>query len=335
MSENEKNLEPELPAFVKKAPELIPLWDWWVKEGRSTAIMVAVAGLAVAAFYGTRNWMKGRDAAVSAALVKMASPNAPGGGGLVDEQEEAVATYGSTKAGPKMKIVLAKSYFDAERYEDALQVYDELVKDAGKNQDMADIAAVGRAQALEGIASQDESEDGRKAKYKAASEAFADYVATHEKSYLLLDAKLGAARCKALSGDKDGATADFAALAENAKDEAEKSHIKRVEDAVKRYKPRARASLLDVANSAAAQLEKEKKADAKPEAKPTVPEAPKAAPKVEAKQPATKPAVTAAPKPAPKADAKPAAPAAPKADAKPAAPAATKPAPKADAKPTK
>ena len=334
MSENEKNLEPELPAFVKKAPELIPLWDWWVKEGRSTAIMVAVAGLAVAAFYGTRNWMKGRDAAASAALVKMASPNAPGGG-LVDEQEEAVATYGSTKAGPKMKIVLAKSYFDAERYEDALQVYDELVKDAGKNQDMADIAAVGRAQALEGIASQDESEDGRKAKYKAASEAFADYVATHEKSYLLLDAKLGAARCKALSGDKDGATADFAALTENAKDEAEKSHIKRVEDAVKRYKPRARASLLDVANSAAAQLEKEKKADAKPEAKPTVPEAPKAAPKVEAKQPATKPAVTAAPKPAPKADAKPAAPAAPKADAKPAAPAAAKPAPKADAKPAK
>ena len=334
MSENEKNLEPELPAFVKKAPELIPLWDWWVKEGRSTAIMVAVAGLAVAAFYGTRNWMKGRDAAASAALVKMASSNAPGGG-LVDEQEEAVATYGSTKAGPKMKIVLAKSYFDAERYEDALKVYDELVKDASKNQDMADIAAVGRAQALEGIASQDESEDGRKAKYKAASEAFAEYVATHEKSYLLLDAKLGAARCKALSGDKDGATADFAALTENAKDEAEKSHIKRVEDAVKRYKPRARASLLDVANSAAAQLEKEKKADAKPEAKPTVPEAPKAAPKVEAKQPATKPAVTAAPKPAPKADAKPAAPAAPKADAKPAAPAAAKPAPKADAKPAK
>lgn len=314
MSENEKNLEPELPAFVKKAPELIPLWDWWVKEGRSTAIMVAVAGLAVAAFYGTRNWMKGRDAAASAALVKMASPNAPGGGGLVDEQEEAVATYGSTKAGPKMKIVLAKSYFDAERYEDALKVYDELVKDAGKNQDMADIAAVGRAQALEGIASMDESEDGRKAKYKAASDAFAEYVATHEKSYLLLDAKLGAARCKALSGDKDGAAADFAALTENAKDEAEKSHIKRVEEAVKRYKPRARASLLDVANSAAAQLEKEKKADAKPEAKPTVPEAPKVAPKVEAKQPATKSAVTAAPK----ADAKSAAPAAPKADAKPA-----------------
>ena len=332
MSENEKNVEPELPAFVKKAPELIPLWDWWVKEGRSTAIMVAVAGLAVAAFYGTRNWMRGRDAAASAALVRMASPNSmPGGAGLVDEQEEAVATYGSTKAGPKMKIVLAKSYFDAERYEDALKVYDELVKDAGKNQDMADIAAVGRAQALEGIASQDESEDGRKAKYKAASDAFAEYVATHEKSYLLLDAKLGAARCKALSGDKDGATADFAALTENAKDEAEKSHIKRVEDAVKRYKPRARASLLDVANSAAAQLEKEKKADAKPEVKPTVPEAPKEAPKVEAKQPAAKPAVTAAPKadakPAAKADAKPAA----KADAKPAAPAA----PKTDAKPAK
>ena len=91
MSENEKNVEPELPAFVKKAPELIPLWDWWVKEGRSTAIMVAVAGLAVAAFYGARNWMRGRDAAASAALMKMASPNAmSGGAGLVEEQEAAV-----------------------------------------------------------------------------------------------------------------------------------------------------------------------------------------------------------------------------------------------------
>lgn len=327
MSENEKNVEPELPAFVKKAPELIPLWDWWVKEGRSTAIMVAVAGLAVAAFYGARNWMRGRDAAASAALMKMASPNAmSGGAGLVEEQEAAVEDFGSTKAGPKLRLILAKSYFDAERYEDALKVYDGLVRDAGKNQDMADIAAVGRAQALEGIASQDESEDGRKAKYKVAADAFAEYAAANEKSYLLLDAKLGAARCKALSGDKEGAKADFAALTEGAKDEAEKAYVKRVEDAVKRYKPRARASLLDVANSAAAQLEKEKKADAKTEAKPTVPEAPKAAPKVEAKQPATKPAVTAAPKadakPAAKADAKPAA----KADAKPAAPAAPKPA---------
>lgn len=319
MSENEKNVEPELPAFVKKAPELIPLWDWWVKEGRSTAIMVAVAGLAVAAFYGARNWMRGRDAAASAALMKMASPNAmSGGAGLVEEQEAAVEDYGSTKAGPKLRLILAKSYFDAERYEDALKVYDALVRDAGKNQDMADIAAVGRAQALEGIASQDESEDGRKAKYKVAADAFAEYAAANEKSYLLLDAKVGAARCKALSGDKEGAKADFAALTEGAKDEAEKAYVKRVEDAVKRYKPRARASLLDVANSAAAQLEKEKKADAKP----AVPVAPKSAPAVEAK-PVAKPAVTAAPKPAPKAD------------AKPAAPAAAKPAPKANAKPAK
>ena len=282
MSEKEKNVEPELPALVKKAPELLPLWDWWVKEGRSTAMMVAVAGLAVVAFYGTRNWMRGRDAAASAALVKMASPNAMSGGS-VDEQEEVVADFGSTTAGPKMRIVLAKSYYDAERYEDALKVYDELIKEAAKNVDMADIAAVGRAQALEGIASQEESEDGRKAKYKVAAEAFAKYAAANEKSYLLLDAKLGAARCKALSGDKDGAAADFAALAENAKDEAEKAYVKRVEDAVKRYKPRARASLLDAANSAAAQLEKEKGADAKPAAKPAAPEAPKPAPKADAK----------------------------------------------------
>ena len=86
MSEKNTNTEPEVPALVKKAPELLPLWDWWVKEGRSTVTMLAVAGLAVAAFYGIRGWMRGRDAAANAALVKMASPDV-NGAGLVETQE--------------------------------------------------------------------------------------------------------------------------------------------------------------------------------------------------------------------------------------------------------
>ena len=184
-----------------------------------------------------------------------------------------------------MKIVLAKSYFDDERYEDALDIYDELVKDAGKNQDMADIAAVGRAQALEGIASQDESEDGRKAKYKAASEAFAEYVATHEKSYLLLDAKLGAARCKALSGDKDGAIKKL----EASDDPRAKSLI----ETIKRYDPnRKAASLFDAANAAASKIEAEKKAAA-----PAAAAVPAAPAKAEAEKKAA-PVAPAAAKPA-------------------------------------
>lgn len=296
-------IDPELPGFVKAAPELIPVWDWWVKEGKSTVMMLAVAALVVAGFYGVRNWLRGRDAAANAALVNAFN---------VDELETAVDSYGSTKVGTALKIRLAKSYYDAERYDDALKTYDELVKKAEPA--FVDIAEVGRAYALEG-----------KKDYKAAGDAFSAYAADAAKtnSYLLLTAKLGAARCKALAGDKDGAAKDFDALKAAEKDEFTKTRIERMADAIKRHDPaRAARSLFDAANAAAASVEAEKKPEAPkaPAAKPA--EAPKAAP---AAKPAEAPKAPAAPaaKPAeaPKA---PAAPAAKPAEAPktPAAPAA-------------
>ena len=320
MSEKNTNTEPELPAFVKKAPELIPLWDWWVKEGRSTVTMLAVAGLAVAAFYGIRGWLRGREASANAALVKMSAPSDMGGAGLIETQEEAVDSYGSTKVGDKMRVVLAKGYYDDERFEDALKVYDEVIKSGNKDRDIADIAIVGRAFALEGIASREESKEGQAAKYKEAAEAFAAYAddAANAESYLLLDAKLGAARCKALLGDKEGAAKDFDALKAAAKDDMEKDRVERMADAVKRYDPsRSSRSLMDAANAAAKALDVEKKsAEAPTAAKPAAPTpAPAAKPAAPAPAPAAKPA---APAPAPAA--KPAAPA-PAPAAKPAAPA--------------
>ena len=138
MSENEKNLEPELPAFVKKAPELIPVWDWWVKEGRSTVLTLAIAGLAVAAFFGWRHWKKSESAKANAALVAMLSPEAN-----IESQEEAVASYGSSKSGPMMRAVLAKAYYDDGRFEDALAAYEQLAKDADNASALADIARLG------------------------------------------------------------------------------------------------------------------------------------------------------------------------------------------------
>ena len=47
----DKNTNPvtdEVPGWVKKAPELLPVWDWWVKEGRSTITLLLVAGVCVA-----------------------------------------------------------------------------------------------------------------------------------------------------------------------------------------------------------------------------------------------------------------------------------------------
>ena len=141
MSEEKKTSNENLPAFVKAAPKLLPVWDWWVKEGKSTVAMLLVAALVVAGFYAGRNWLRGRDAGANQALVNAYA---------VDELETAVADYGSTKVGPALRLRLAKAYYDAARYEDALAVYDALVAKAGDNAAFADIAVVGRAYALEG-----------------------------------------------------------------------------------------------------------------------------------------------------------------------------------------
>ena len=277
MSEENTTQRPDdnLPAFVKAAPELLPVWDWWVKEGKSTLLMLAVAALVVAGFYGVRNWLGARDAAANNALVNAYN---------TDELESAVSSYGSTKVGPALRLRLAKSYYDAERYQDALDVYDAVAAKASSNAAFADVAVVGRAYALEGLA-----------KYKEAREAFAAYAQANTNSYLLLTAQLGAARCKALEGDKDGAAKDFDALKAAAKDDFAKNRIERMADAVKRHDPkRAARSLFDAANAAATAVAAEKKPEA----------------------PAAQPAAPAAP------ESKPAAPAAPAAPAKPAAPAA-------------
>ena len=298
MSEENKNSEENLPAIVKAAPELLPVWDWWVKEGKSTLMMLVIAIVVVLGFYGGRNWLRARNAAANQALVNAFS---------VDELETAVSSYGSTKAGFALRQRLAKAYYDAERYQDALDVYDKLAAKASSNPAFGDIAIMGRAHALEGLA-----------KYKEAQAAFAEFAASSTNSYMILDAKLGAARCKALLGDKEGAAKDFDALKAAAKDDMEKDRVERMADAVKRYDPsRSSRSLLDAANAAAKALDVEKKsAEAPTAAKPAAPApAPAAKPAAPAPAPAAKPA---APAPAPAA--KPAAPA-PAPAAKPAAPA--------------
>ena len=49
MSEEKKTSNENLPAFVKAAPELLPVWDWWVKEGKSTVAMLLSRALMYAA----------------------------------------------------------------------------------------------------------------------------------------------------------------------------------------------------------------------------------------------------------------------------------------------
>ena len=279
---NKEQTSEQLPAFVKKAPELLPIWDWWVKEGKSTLTMLVIAGAVVGAFYGIRGYLRSRDASANAALANSYT---------ADDLEAAVSSYGSSKVGPALKLRLAKAYYDAERYQDALETYDALVAKADKIPAFADVAYIGRAYSLEGLK-----------KYQEAREAYGAFAkdASKTNSYLALSAKLGDARCQALAGDKDGAVKALDAIKETVKgDKMAEMRVERLTDAIKRYEPgRTPRSLFDAADAAEKALESEKKAKA-PEAKPV--EKPAETP---AAKPAAKPAEkTAAPaaKPAEKA----------------------------------
>ena len=214
-------------------PELIPLYDWWKKEGKSWLVALAVAGAVVGGFYGVKHWLQSREAAASGALASATS---------VDELETAVAQYGSAKSGGLMKLRLAKTYFDEGRYQDAHDLYYKLA--GSEPEGFADYVKMGLAFSLEGLK-----------KFSEAENEFRQFASdkANAKSCFLLTAKLGAARCKAQAGDKDGAVKELEELkAGYDKDGFEADSIDNLIDACKRYEPR---SLFDAANAAAAQLE--------------------------------------------------------------------------------
>ena len=268
------NAEKPLPAFVKAAPELLPLWDWWVKEGKSMIVMLLVVALGVAGFYGVRGYLRNRDAAASQALSRSNTP---------DELSAALAEYGSSKAATGLKLRLAKSHYDADHFQDALDVYEALLKDMSQDDPFRDIAMLGRAFSLEGLK-----------KFPEASEAFSAYASDEAKSHdgFRLTAQLGAARCKAQQGDVSGAVADLTALKDATSDEGRKAHIDSVLSLLKHYDfSRVDATALD-----AFTLSDDLPTPA-PEAKPAAAPAAKPAPAPAAK-PEAKPAPTPAVKPA-------------------------------------
>ena len=242
----EKNSKPvteEVPGWVKKAPELLPVWDWWVKEGRSAVTLLLVAGVCVAGWYAFKNWRSGRAAAANSALVNAFT---------ADELEEAVAKFGGTVTGPALKLRLAKSYLDGERWEEAEKVYCDCIAAAGDDDSFGSLAKLGRAYALEGAG-----------KVAEAGKEF-EALAANTNLPVSATAALGVVRCMALSGDKDGALKKLEASAD--------PRAKNLAEMIKRYDPNRKAtSLFDAADAAADKIEAEKKAgDAKKaEVKPT------------------------------------------------------------------
>ena len=238
---NNKPVTEEVPGWVKKAPELLPVWDWWVKEGRSTVTILMVIGVCVAGWYAFKNWQAGRIVAANNALVNAFT---------VDELEESVAKFGDSATGPALKLRLAKGYLDAERWEEAEKVYGDYIAAASEKDPFMSLAKLGRAYALEGSG---KIEDASKEFESLAADADLPVSAT---------AALGVARCMALNGDKDGAIKKLESSGD--------SRAKNLIEMIKRYDPnRKSASLFEAADAAAGKIAAEKAAEtAKSKAKP-------------------------------------------------------------------
>ena len=232
-------------------PEFLPLIEWWEKDGKQYVIGLLIAAVVIGGWYGWKHYRASVKAAASDALASAYT---------TEEIEDAVAKYSGTATGGALRLRLAKSYFDAGRYEEALSTYEALVSSAPDG--FADIPVVGRAQCLEAMS-----------RFAEAQKAFDEFAEANPSNYLALTAQLGAARCIAQAGDKTKALARVSAIkAANKNNEMATARIEAVEDAIKRFeaavdkpapeaKPVAEAKPVEAAPAPAA------KAEAKPEAK--------------------------------------------------------------------
>ena len=203
---------------LRTNPELLPLVEWWEKDGKSTVIWLLVAAIAVGGWYGWKNHKAAVKAAASDALVSAYT---------TEEIEDAVSKFSGSATEGALKLRLAKNYFDAGRYEEALAQYESL---EGKATDgFADIPVVGKAQCLEALG-----------KFDEAAKAFDAFAEASPKNYLTLTAQLGAARCFAQAGDKKKALARIDALkSANKEDGIEKARIEATEQVIKRFGQKA------------------------------------------------------------------------------------------------
>ena len=215
---------------LKKNPELIPLIEWWEKDGKSTLLTLAVVAAAFLGWQGWKHYQQTRAEDQSKALAECFT---------VGELENAVIEFKGTSSEKLLKIRLAKAYYTAERYEEALSVYTSL--EGTSPEGFAGVAELGKAYSLEALE-----------KYDEALEAFSSFVKNNGKSYLALTAKIGEARVTCEKGDKKTALEKLAALKEEFKgEEISLKRIEAAEDIVKRYVKREKRSLFDAANAVA------------------------------------------------------------------------------------
>ena len=199
---------------LRTNPELLPLVEWWEKDGKETVIYLLVAAIAVGGWYGWKHHK---------AAVKEAASNALVNAYTTEEIEDAVSKFSGSASAGALKIRLAKNYYDAGRYEEALAQYEGLLDKAPEG--FADIPVVGKAQCLEALG-----------KFDEAAKQFDAFAEANPTNYLTLTAQLGAARSFAQAGDKTKALARIDALKAANKDDAlAKARVEATETAIKRF----------------------------------------------------------------------------------------------------
>ena len=245
-------------------PEFLPLIEWWEKDGKKYVTGLLIAAVVIGGWY----WWKNHRAAVRAAATDALASTY-----TTEEIDESVTRFSGTPTEGALRLKLAKSYFDAGRYEEALSTYEALASAAPDG--FADVPAVGRAQCLEALS-----------RFEEAQKAFDAFAEANPSNYLALTAQLGAVRCMAQAGNKEAALARFDSIRAAYKDdEIATARIDATEKLVKRYEKSAAAT------PAAAEVKSVEPAkpaveQTKPAVEPAKPAATPAAPAVEQAKPA-------------------------------------------------
>jgi len=238
MSE-EKSVEtdtskPALQTIPEYLPEeLLPVYDWWKANGPQFLITLVAAAVLFGGGFAFKQYRASKIAGANQEMLKASS---------LEELESVIAKYGNTKAGNAVRLRLAKAYYDASKYEDALNTYDLFLK-KGEARGFAEIAQLGRAQALEGLNRLDE-----------ALAAYQSFEKANAKHFLQPYATLGVVRVMTMQGKKDEAKKLLENLKAQKTDKpAWEMTIANLEGIITRYEPRPARSLFDAANEAAKQ----------------------------------------------------------------------------------
>ena len=242
--------------------ELLPLYDWWKANGKQTLITVAAAAVLIGGAYAFKQVRASKIAAANQELLKATS---------LDELESTVVKFGSTKAGNAARLRLAKAYYDAAKYDEALDAYDTCIR-KGAPVGFKEIAELGRAHALEALGRLDD-----------AAAAYLAFEKAHASHFLQPKAVMGTARILTLQGKKDEAKKLLENLkAQKTDDPAWEMTVAHLEGIVDRYEPRTARSLFDAADEASqavpAPVPVAIPAPVAPAAEAPAPEAPAAAP---------------------------------------------------------